>query len=258
MIRSLIAGVKLILFACFTPPMMLLQILIVKFRLGNKTWVPQFYNHTLCRILGLNFTVEGAVPKSGLILSNHVSWKDILALNAILPLSLIAKREVGGWPLFGSLARLQGTIFVNRESKRSIIASLEEMKERLQQGGTLVLFPEATTHTGKSVKAFKSSFVAAAARTNTAVIPVTLIYGAQHGLPLTLRQRPEVAWYGDGGLAPHLWGIIKNGPLELKVIFHPALRPADFLNRKVMTKTAEATIRASLAENLHLGRNAPK
>ena len=251
MIRTIIAVLKLIIFLCFTPPMMLLQWLIVKFKLGNTTWVPQFYNQTLCRIIGIKITVEGNPLKNGLIVSNHVSWKDILILNALTPLSLIAKREVGAWPLFGSLARLQGTVFVNRESKRSIITSLGEIQTRLLQGDVLVLFPEATTHTGKSIIPFKSSFVAAAERTGTEVVPVTIIYQSQHGLPLTLRQRPQVAWYGDGDLAPHLWAIFKSGPIGVKVIFHTPLRPANFLNRKVLTKYAERQIQTSLAHHLH-------
>ncbi|MEO9168476.1 MAG: lysophospholipid acyltransferase family protein [Aestuariivirga sp.] len=251
MIRTAIAAFKLIAFLCFTPPMMLLQWLIVKFKLGNPSWVPRFYNQTLCRIIGIKITTEGNLPKNGLIVSNHTSWKDILILNALTPLSLIAKREVGAWLLFGSLARLQGTVFVNRESKRSIIASLGEIQTRLLQDDVLVLFPEATTYTGKSIKQFKSSYVAAAERTATDVVPVTIIYQSQHGLPLTLRQRPLVAWYGGGDLAPHLWGILKGGPISVKVIFHPPLRPTDFRNRKVLTKAAENLIRTSLAQNLH-------
>ncbi len=251
MIRTIIAVLKLIAFLCFTPPMMLLQWLVLKFKLGNTTWVPQFYNQTLCRIIGIKITVEGNPPKNGLIVSNHVSWKDILILNALTPLSLIAKREVSSWPLFGSLARLQGTVFVNRESKCSIIASLGEIQTRLLQGDALVLFPEATTHTGKSIIPFKSTFVAAAQRTGTEVVPVTIIYQSQHGLPLTLRQRPQVAWYGDGDLAPHLWGILEAGPIGAKVIFHAALRPAEFANRKVLTKAVESQIRTSLAHHLH-------
>jgi lyso-ornithine lipid O-acyltransferase len=251
LIRAVIAIFKLVTFLCFTPPMMLLQWLIVRFELDNRYWVPRFYNQTLCRIIGIKITVEGNPPENGLIVSNHVSWTDILILNALTPVSLIAKREVNGWPLFGALARLQGTVFVNRESKHSIIASLDEIQKRLLQGDVLVLFPEATTHTGKSIKPFKSSYVAAAQRTGIEVVPVTIIYQSQHGLPLTLRQRPEVAWYGDGGLALHLWGILKGGPIGVKVIFHTALSPADFRNRKVLTKTAETLIRATLAHNLH-------
>ncbi|MDP8998423.1 MAG: 1-acyl-sn-glycerol-3-phosphate acyltransferase, partial [Pseudomonadota bacterium] len=147
--------------------------------------------------------------------------------------------------------RLQGTVFVNRESKCSIIASLGEIQTRLLQGDALVLFPEATTHTGKSIIPFKSTFVAAAVRTHTQVVPVTIIYQSQHGLPVTLRQRPQVAWYGDGDLAPHLWGILEAGPIGAKVIFHAALRPAEFANRKVLTKAVESQIRTSLAHHLH-------
>lgn len=250
MIGTCIAIFKLIAFLCFTPPMMVLQIFILKFNIGNKTWVPQFYNKTLCQIIGIQILVSGELPVNGLIVSNHISWKDILVLNALIPVSLIAKHEVGGWPMFGSLARLQGTIFINRTNKRSMLASLDEMQARLKNGNTLVLFPEGTTHTGKSVLPFKSSFFAAAERSSTAVIPVTLIYQTQHGLPLTLRQRPDIAWYGDGTLAPHLWGVLKAGPISVKVIIHAPLQSA---NRKVLAKKAQKQISASLAENLHAG-----
>ena len=232
--------------------MMLMQIVILKSSLGNKTWVPQFYNKTLCRITGIKITLEGQLPVKGMIVSNHVSWKDILILNALMPLSLIAKTEVGSWPIFGSLARLQGTIFVNRIHKRSILTSLTEIQARLLKGDRLVLFPEATTHTGKSVKPFKSSFFAAAVRSATPVTPITIVYKSQHGLPLTLRQRPDVAWYGDGDLAPHLWAILKDGPITVKIIIHAPLNPANFANRKALTIAAQNQIRNALAENLHL------
>ncbi len=245
------AVLKLIVFACFTPPMMLAQVVMLKSGLGRPTWVPQLYNKMLSALLGLKYSIEGNPPSCGMILANHVSWKDILILNAALPLSLIAKREVGGWPLFGSLARLQGTIFINRERKRSIIASLAEIQTRLKVGDTMVLFPEGTTHNGKSVLPFKSSFVAAAERTQTQVTPVTIIYQSQHGLPLTLRQRPNVAWYGEGTLAPHLMGVLRGGPVQVKVIFHEPLQIKDFANRKALTKEAEMTVRKALSLSLH-------
>ena len=233
--------------------MMLLQIVVLKSGLGNKTWVPQLYNKTLCCILDIKITLEGQCPVKGMIVSNHISWKDILILNALMPLSLIAKTEVSSWPLFGSLARLQGTIFVNRSNKRSTLDSLRQIQTRLREGDTLVLFPEATTHTGKSVKQFKSAFFAAAVRSATPVTPVTIIYQSQHGLPLTLRQRPDVAWYGDGNLTPHLWGILKGGPITVKIIIHAPLNPANFANRNALTIAAQNRISNALAENLHLG-----
>jgi len=230
---------------------MLAQWLVLRLEIGRKTWVPQLYNKMLSALLGLQITVEGQRPLHGLIIANHVSWKDIVALNATLPVSLIAKREVGSWPLFGSLARLQGTIFIDRQSKRSIIASLNNLQGRLCEGDCLVLFPEATTHTGKAVMPFKSSFVAAAMRTKTQVTPVTLIYHTQHGLPLTIRQRPEIAWYGSGTLMPHLWGILTKGPVHLTIVFHTALQPQDFPDRKALTKACERIIRRELANSLH-------
>lgn len=230
---------------------MALQWLVLRLASRQSTWVPQLYNKLLCKLLGLQIVVEGNTNASGLIVANHVSWKDIPVLNAVRPLSLIAKREVGSWPLFGSLARLQGTIFVNRESKRSILPSLLVIQRRLRSGETLVLFPEATTYSGKAVKPFKSSFLAAAVRTDTPVIPVTIVYQSQHGLPLTLRQRPSIAWYGDGDLAPHLWGFLIGGPVLVKLVFHEAMKPNSFANRKELAAAAEKLVRNTLAENLH-------
>ena len=231
--------------------MMLLQLLVLRLAPKHGTWVPQLYNRLLCKLLSLHIVVEGEANRSGLIVANHVSWKDIPVLNAVRPLSLIAKREVGSWLLFGSLARLQGTIFVNRESKRSILPSLLAIQQRLRTGETLVLFPEATTYTGKAVKLFKTSFFAAAVRSETPIIPVAIIYQRQHGLPLTLRQRPAIAWYGDGDLAPHLWRFLQGGPVVVKLVFHNPLQPADFANRKKLAAAAEGLIRQTLAENLH-------
>ncbi len=230
---------------------MVLQGLVLRLAPDRATYLPQLYHKLLCRLLSIDICVEGRPNVPGLIVANHVSWKDIPILSAIRPVSLIAKREVRAWPLFGTLARLQRTIFINRDSKRNILPSLMTVQHRLLLDETLVLFPEGTTHTGMAVRPFKSSFFAAAMRTQTPLIPVTIVYQRQHGLPLTLRLRPAVAWYGDGDLVPHLWAFMKAGPVLVKIIFHEPLMPKAFDNRKKLAAAAERLIRSTLAENLH-------
>jgi lyso-ornithine lipid O-acyltransferase len=120
----------------------------------------------------------------------------------------------------------------------------------LHAGDTLVLFPEGTSNDGHCVMPFKSSYFGAAENLDVALIPVTLAYKSNYNLPLTKRQRPSFAWYGDMDLVPHLWEALKAGPIEVIVRFHEALPK---VSRKDMAKLAHVTIAKSLAQTLHGG-----
>jgi lyso-ornithine lipid O-acyltransferase len=243
------AGLLLLIFVAATMPLMLVQ------QLFKWTWptmarrFPHFYHRFLAKLLGFHIEVIGHRPTTpALLVSNHVSWIDIVVLSAALPVSFIAKREVAGWPFFGALAKLQRTVFVDRQKRTATGSSRDEISERLSKGDTLVLFPEGTSHDGLHVLPFKSSFFASAEKSPFAVVPITLAYTKLCGLTLSRRTRPHVAWYGDMDLAPHLWQALKAGPLEAKVVFHPPLVSA---SRKHMATEAENLIRRSLAEVLH-------
>jgi lyso-ornithine lipid O-acyltransferase len=215
--------------------------------------LPFHYHRIGSRILGFRVEAKGRLPRDGacLIVSNHVSWIDIVVLSTLAPLSFVAKREVGSWPFFGWLAKLQRTVFVNREQRHSTGRSRSELEMRLQLGERIVLFPEGTSHDGASILPFKSSFFAAGLTDNVHVIPVTLAYKALRGLPLTHRQRPRVAWYADMQLIGHLWQALCAGPVTVRVIIHPALDDATRRNRKSATVFSEDVIRRSLATALH-------
>jgi len=197
--------------------------------------------------------VSGTAPTEGpaLIVCNHTSWIDIVILSALAPLSFVAKREVGGWPFFGTLARLQQTVFVERDRRASTGGSRDAMQERLGAGDILVLFPEGTSSDGQRVLPFKSSFFGAAALDGVKVHPVTVAYATCRNLPMTRRQMPTYAWYGDMDLAPHLWEALAFGPLEVTVICHPALSLGGELNRKSLARHAEDLVRRGLVEALH-------
>jgi lyso-ornithine lipid O-acyltransferase len=212
-------------------------------------WLPWVYHRAVCRLLGVKLKFEGALPIApALLVSNHVSWLDIPIISAALPLSFIAKREVGTWPFFSALAKLQRTVFIDRDRRHMTGTSRNDIAERLQGGDCLVLFPEGTSSNGRSVQPFKSAFFGAVEGLEISVIPVTLAYKTTRGLPITHRQRPAYAWYGDMDLVPHLWTAIKQGPLTVTVRFHDPLVKAD---RKTMARDAENTVRAALVEALH-------
>ena len=111
-----------------------------------------------------------------------------------------------------------------------------------------MLFPEGTSNDGRHVLPFKSSDFGVVESLNVKVIPVTLVYQSNYNLPLTFRQRPSFAWYGDMDLVPHLWDALKAGPLKVTITFHEALPK---LPRKDRAKLAHTTIAESLTQTLH-------
>jgi 1-acyl-sn-glycerol-3-phosphate acyltransferase len=114
-----------------------------------------------------------------------------------------------------------------------------------------VLFPEGTSHDGRSVLPFKSSFFGAAEIEGVLVQPVSLAYRGHRNLPMTRRLMPFYAWYGDMELAPHLLEALASGPLEVAVVCHKPLSLSGELNRKALARHAEDQVRKGVTLALH-------
>lgn len=237
--------------AVLTLPLMPVQKLLVATGSRHARTFPHWYHRRLASIIGLKVKCVGERPsRACLIAANHVSWLDIPVLSAALPVSFIAKQEVAGWGIFGSLARLQRSVFVNRERRHTTAESRDEIQERLKAGDTLVLFAEGTSTDGNRVLPFRSSFFASAETDGLIVQPVTLAYDGHWGLPMTRRRRPFYAWYGDMELPGHLWEALVAGPIEVTVIFHPPMMVSALGGRKVLARKAEDVVRKGLIEAL--------
>jgi 1-acyl-sn-glycerol-3-phosphate acyltransferase len=244
----------LAVFAAFTLLLMPLQQLFVWFWPAMARRFPMHYHRAVLRILGVRLKVLGEPVLQGpaLIAANHVGWLDIVILSAVAPVSFIAKREVNGWPFFGSLARLQRTVFIDRERRHTTGSGRDEIEDRLKAGDILVLFAEGTSSDGASVRPFKSAFFGAAELPEVKVQPVTIAYDGHRNMPMNRRLRPLYAWYGDMELPPHLWEALAAGPMEVTVVCHPPLAPDG--DRKVLAARAEAMVREGLVRALHGGR----
>lgn len=245
--------VLLALFAGLTLPLMPLQQIFLWTWPGMARRFPMHYHRMACRLLGIRVEVTGKPPVEGplLIVSNHVSWLDILVLSSVAPVSFVAKKEVNGWPFFGTLARLQRTVFVDRERRHATGNSRDEMGERLKAGDILVLFPEGTSSDGRNILPFKSSFFGAAEIAGVLVQPVTLAYRGHRNLPMTRRILPSYAWYGSMELAPHLLGALAQGPIEVAVVCHTPLSLSGERTRKALARHAEGEVRRGLSRALH-------
>ena len=112
--------------------------------------LPWYWQRIACAIVGIRVRVDGepAAPPL-LIAANHISWLDISVLGSVLPVSFVAKAEVAGWPVVGTLARLQRTVFIDRDPPyRRPASATEAIAARVGRGDVMVLFAEGTTGDG--------------------------------------------------------------------------------------------------------------
>ncbi|MFV3074756.1 lysophospholipid acyltransferase family protein [Niveispirillum fermenti] len=188
---------------------------------------PRFYHRICCRIMGLQVEVKGtpATDRPVLFIANHSSYLDIPVLGSILPASFIAKVDVDGWPVFGLLARLQRTVFVDRTARHKADEQRDTIQGRLLAGDHLILFPEGTSSDGNRTLPFKTAlFAVASTRIQDrplTVQPVSVTATHLDGIPLGHAWRQLYAWYGDMELPPHLWRMMRAGRLRILVEFHP-------------------------------------
>lgn len=246
-----------------------IQWLAVRFDLPWKRGFPHHYHRFVCRLMGVHLTVIGKpLEDQGVLLAaNHTGWLDVPILAAVARVSFIAKQEVVDWPLFGLLARLQGTVFVQRGDRSKMLEARNRIRERLLAGDALVIFPEGTSNDGNRVLEFKSGFLSAAElplgddedkdAKRAPVQPVSIAYVALHGIPMGRENRPFFAWYGDMELVPHLWEAFELGPIDVVVEFHPSLTVDEAGGRKELAQAAEAAVRAGLARALAGAHLAP-
>jgi len=236
------------------------QFVLVKLNIGASI-IPFRFHRWLLRVFGIRVKTIGAIEPGGgvLIAANHSSWIDIILISSVGPISFIAKSEVDTWPGFGLLARLQKTIYVARNRRSKTAEQRDEIKERLGQGDTIVLFPEGTSSDGNRVLNFKSALMSAAEGTipdgkggekPIRVQPVSIAYTKLHGLPMNRPYRPFYAWYGDMDLVPHLWDMARLGPFDVEIVIHPSMTVADVGSRKALAAKCEAMVSESLVRSL--------
>ena len=260
MIPSLRAGAILTAFFALTLPLMPVQAVLLRLGMRGKRpplrHFPNWYHRQLCRLLGVRLHIEGELTPGTptLLLANHVSWLDIPVMSAMAPVSFVAKREVGTWPMVRTLARLQRTVFVDRERKLTVGATTSEIEQRLDAGDAVVLFAEGTSNDGNRVLPFRSALIGAAgvdqprkgaqagAALRLEVRTLALAYTHRHGIPLDRFQRHDIAWYGDMDAASHAWQLLGLGPIDAEIRISDPVPLDDYADRKALARATESEI----------------
>ncbi len=250
MLRTFIRFLPLVAYTLLAMPV---QMLAVRFGWSLQRWIPVYWHRLACVALHLTVHVHGRVHlgRPLLLTANHVSWLDIVVLGSIAPLSFVAKSEVGRWPLFGLLADLQRTIYVDRQSRAKTGQTTGEMAARMQAGDIVVLFAEGTSSDGLHVLPFRSALIGAAksaiasgASDLVHVQPVGLAYTKVNGLPVGRADRPKLYWIGDMDLLPHLAQVAQLGAVDAEVAFLDPLVLDQSSDRKQVAVTLHARVKA--------------
>jgi lyso-ornithine lipid O-acyltransferase len=215
--------------------------------------IPHLYHRVLCALIGVRIREIGrrSTASPALILSNHVSWLDICVITALVPVVFVAKSEVARWPVFGWLAKLQRTIFINRQARHQTGAATREIAARLLGGDAVVLFAEGTSSDGIRVLPFRSSLVGAVHHalgnstdhSHVTVQPMSLAYVGFGGLPMGRGLRERVAWYGDVDLIPHLLRVLASGAVDVTVSWGEAVAYDMSADRKAIARDSEKSVR---------------
>ncbi|MGX5830397.1 lysophospholipid acyltransferase family protein [Mesorhizobium sp. 43Arga] len=229
-----------------------LQILSMKTGWWPETVILKIWHRLILRALGMRVHVKGTLSDKRplLVASNHISWTDIMVLGSFADVKFIARADMEGWPLIGMLSKLQRTVFIERERKRSAGDQASEIANRMAKGDAMVLFAEGSTGDGNAVLPFKSTLFGAAsmaisegAAEQVFIQPVAIAYTRLHGVPLGRRHRPMSAWIGDEDLMPHLKVLMAEGALDVEVHFGAPIAFAKGSNRKETARLMENQVR---------------
>lgn len=250
---------RVFLFALLVLPCMLIQLVLMGIGSEKAKSFPRWFHKTLLKIIGVKIVKRGRPSRAGptLFIANHISYLDIPILGSIVEGSFVAKSEISGWPFFGWLAKMQRSLFIDREPKNAA-KHAAELQKRLENKDNLFLFPEGTTGTGVNVAPFKSSlFSVAQIRPNgqpVSVQPVSIAYTHLDGMRMGRSFRFFFSWFGSQDLVPHLAQALKLGQLKVIVEFHPVVTFDDFGKRQLLAKHCCEQVSESMAEAI-VGRS---
>jgi 1-acyl-sn-glycerol-3-phosphate acyltransferase len=187
------------------------------------------------RVFVSRITVTGPRPRAGLLVSNHLSYLDILLLGALAPGVFVSKQEVKHWPVFGWLAALGGTVFVQRSRRGEVGAVAGQIRALLTEGQLVFLFPEGTSSGGHEILPFKSSLLEPAVGQPGPLFATCISYALGDGVVAD-----DVCYWRDMTLFPHLVKLLRKQFVQARVSF-AEIRPTA-AHRKELARQLHAEV----------------
>ena len=204
-----------------------------------RTWSQRMLQH-----LGIGLQVRGQPPAGGplLVVANHISWLDIVVMNAACPARFVSKSDVKHWPLLGALITGAGTLYIERESRRDAMRVVHHMAEALDAGDVVAVFPEGTTGDGRALLPFHANLLQAAIATHAPVQPVALAF-----VDAASGQRSDAPVYvGNTTLLASIWRTLST-PGVVAVVTYGTSQQAAGRDRRVWSADLRQTIQQLLS-----------
>lgn len=261
---------RIVFFVLVYLPVMLvtipIQFVLARFALPGWNVIPLIFHRCGAAFLGLEVKVVGQ-PVTGqpvLMVSNHISWTDIIAIGSATSVTFVAKQEIRRWFFVGFMASLQRTLFVDRNRRADAHRSSREMGRRMADGGTVLLFAEGQSDIGTHVLPFRSALVGAAQHAmleagadQVLIQPVTIAYTRLQGLPVSRNERSLIAWIKSKSVRQNIREILRGGVKQVTVAFGIPRPLGAGADRKQLTREAERDVRRMLVA-LNRGQPLPE
>lgn len=230
----MIAAVFVVLLAVLTAPMLAVL----------PKGATQVVFRAVLLAFGVRLRVRGefAVTKGrgALVVSNHMSWLDNVAINAVRPMRSVAKKEIAGWPVLGRLVAAAGTVFVDREGLRALPGTVSELATALRGGSVISTMPEGTTWCGGALGQFKPALFQSALDAGVPVRPVALRFLVDDHVT------PEPSFVGEDSLIDSVRRVARLRGLVLELIVLDEIAPGTVENRRDLAALASASVTAAL------------
>ena len=206
------------------------------------------FRDIVCRLFKINVFIDNSsvytTNKNYLILANHLSYLDIIALMYNDKNVFVSTFEVKNSFLIGKLAQYGGSVFIDRKNKNGIKGEIEILKNLLNQGFNIVIFPEGTTSNGDDVLPFKSSFFELVFLVDTLITPCCIKYKKINEEDVNEKNRDLIYYYGNMEFFRHLFSFLKNvKTLYVEIKLLKILSPQNFKDRKDLSKHVYLEIR---------------
>ena len=203
-------------------------------RRARAAWLHRCARRHL-KIFGCRPVVPDAIPARGLLVSNHLSYLDIILIGSVTPAVFVSKADVRGWPLFGMLTKMAGTVFIERERRTAVGAVNREIESALADDLLVVVFPEGTSSDGETVLPFRSSLLEPARRGGHEISTARIRYELADG-----DAKSEVCYWGDHSFFPHLMNLLDKKSVRATLRFGKFQRATD--DRKELAAQLHAAV----------------
>ena len=216
-------------------------------RQERADWLHRFCARAM-RGMGIEINVSGSFPKRGVVISNHLSYLDIVVYAAIHPCVFVSKAEVAGWPVVGWMTTMSGTVYVARGHGGSAMKAREGMQAAVDAGLPVVFFPEGTTSNGSGLLKFHSGLLAQALDGGAPVTAACIRYGFAEDNGPDVSVADDVCYWGERNMLGHIFTFLGLRGVRAEVRFaeEPIEFSSDTLHRKeaaVEARYAVATLR---------------